>query len=79
VLVVLIVALLITYPWFILTIGTLAYLAALPFGWLSYRRYAQRTRESRPEPLPAAAHDAPPLAPNVGRQTGSEDRPPRLN
>jgi CDP-diacylglycerol--serine O-phosphatidyltransferase len=79
VVVVLIVALLIAYPWFMLTIGTLAYLAGLPFGWLSYRRYQRRSRESRPEPVPATAHDAPPLAPNAGRPTGSEDRPPRLN
>jgi CDP-diacylglycerol--serine O-phosphatidyltransferase len=78
VVVVLIVALLIAYPWFMLTIGTLAYLAGLPFGWLSYRRYQRRSREGRPEP-PATAHDAPPLAPNVVRPTGSEDRPPRLN
>ena len=34
---VLFVALLIAYPWVILTTGTLAYLASLPFGWLSYR------------------------------------------
>src|SRR5580692_10193326 len=33
--VVLFFALLISYPWEVLTIGTLAYLASLPFGWLS--------------------------------------------
>ena len=40
---VLFVALLIAYPWIILTVGTLCYLASLPFGWLSYRGY-ERTR-----------------------------------
>lgn len=40
ILVVLFVALLISYPWAVLTVGTLAYLAALPFSVLSYRRLA---------------------------------------
>src|SRR5271167_3111797 len=47
---VLFVALLIAYPWIILTAGTLAYLVSLPFGWLSYRRYERRARESKAEP-----------------------------
>ncbi|HET7681046.1 MAG TPA: phosphatidylcholine/phosphatidylserine synthase [Xanthobacteraceae bacterium] len=33
-------ALLISYPWEVLTVGTLVYLALLPFGWMSYRRRA---------------------------------------
>src|SRR4029079_12856481 len=32
-------ALLIAYPWMVLTIGTLTYLAALPFGLITYRKY----------------------------------------
>ena len=44
---VLFVALLIAYPWVILTAGTLAYLASLPFGWLSYRAYERRSRKRR--------------------------------
>src|SRR6202044_3886805 len=47
VLVVLAIALLIAYPWVLLTAGTLAYLASLPFGWLSYRGYERRSRESK--------------------------------
>ena len=53
---VLFIALLIAYPWIILTAGTLAYLGALPFGYLSYRGYERRTRESRGEA--ALAHGA---------------------
>ena len=75
---VLFVALLIAYPWIILTAGTLAYLGGLPFGYLSYRRYEQRSRESRAE--------APPASPQVAATTVSivpaadnEDRPSRLN
>src|SRR5579864_4210237 len=45
VVVVLFFALLFAYPWEILTVGTLAYLAALPFGWLSYRGYERRAAE----------------------------------
>src|SRR5437870_6523090 len=40
--VVLFFALLISYPWWVLTIGTVAYLASLPFGWLSYRDYQRK-------------------------------------
>jgi CDP-diacylglycerol---serine O-phosphatidyltransferase len=35
-------ALLIAYPWGVLTIGTVAYLVCLPFGWLSHRGYVRR-------------------------------------
>src|ERR1700729_4076501 len=55
ILLVLFVALLIAYPWIILTIGTLCYLASLPFGWVSYRRYEQRAREGRAEASTTAA------------------------
>jgi len=35
-------ALLIAYPWVVLTISALTYLASLPFGWLSHRGYVRR-------------------------------------
>ncbi len=44
--VVLFFAVLIAYPWEVLTIGTLAYLASLPFGWLSHRDYVRRDAEA---------------------------------
>ena len=40
--VVLFFALLIAYPWAVLSIGTLIYLASLPVGWLSHRGYVRR-------------------------------------
>ena len=40
--VVVFVALLIAYPWVVLTISALTYLASLPFGWLSHRGYVRR-------------------------------------
>jgi CDP-diacylglycerol--serine O-phosphatidyltransferase len=42
VVVVLFFAVLIAYPWPVLTVGTLAYLAGLPFGWMSYRDHARK-------------------------------------
>jgi len=35
-------ALLISYPWEVLTIAAVLYLVSLPFGWLSYREHARR-------------------------------------
>ena len=71
-------SLLIAYPWEILTAGTLAYLATLPFGWLSYRGYERRSAESRPEPQPPAMQ-SPPLAAGAIHPADDENRPPRLN
>jgi CDP-diacylglycerol--serine O-phosphatidyltransferase len=50
VLVVLFVALLIGYPWWVLSIGTVVYLAALPFGVHSYRRLARAEDAARAQP-----------------------------
>jgi CDP-diacylglycerol---serine O-phosphatidyltransferase len=73
-------ALLIAYPWVILTAGTLAYLTSLPFGWLSYRAYQRRSREGKAEAAPAAATQAQPVAASiVPSQDEDEDRPSRLN
>src|SRR6202162_4062063 len=35
-------ALLISYPWEVLTVGTLTYLSCLPLGWLSHRQYRRQ-------------------------------------
>jgi CDP-diacylglycerol--serine O-phosphatidyltransferase len=74
------VALLIAYPWVLLTAGTLAYLVSLPFGWLSYRGYEQRSRESKVEAATqAAAAPSTPAAPGIARSAENEERPSRLN
>ncbi len=78
-LVVLFFALLISYPWPVLTLGTLAYLGALPFGWASYRKL---------EEAAGAAADTDPAAPPAetpgrtvppSRDRGDGGRPARLN
>jgi CDP-diacylglycerol--serine O-phosphatidyltransferase len=79
VLVVLFFALLIAYPWELLTAGTLAFLASLPFGWMSYRGYERRSREGHAE---AAAPVAPPLVASrlrSGDDNDNDERSSRLN
>jgi CDP-diacylglycerol--serine O-phosphatidyltransferase len=75
---VLFIALLIAYPWIILTAGTLAYLGALPFGYLSYRRYERRSRESRSEAALTAPESAGATV-SIVPAADNEDRPSRLN
>jgi CDP-diacylglycerol---serine O-phosphatidyltransferase len=77
ILLVLFVALLIAYPWIILTIGTLCYLASLPLGWVSYRAYEQRAREGRAEAPAGAAAPANPAS--RLKLNDDEERPSRLN
>ena len=79
VLVVLFIAVLIAYPWIILTTGTLAYLVSLPFGYLSYRRYERRSRETKGEAAAAAGPQPAPVAVSIVPGTDNEDRPSRLN
>lgn len=79
ILVVLCVALLIAYPWILLTAGTLVYLAGLPFGWVSYRGYERRSRDSKAETASASNAPPAPRAATLIRPAGSEDRPSRLN
>jgi CDP-diacylglycerol--serine O-phosphatidyltransferase len=77
-LVILSVALLISYPWALLTAATLAYLVGLPFGYLSYRGYEQRSREAKSEAVSAAASQSA-SGTGVLRSSDNEDRPSRLN
>jgi CDP-diacylglycerol---serine O-phosphatidyltransferase len=87
VLVVLFFSLLLSYPWEVLTICTLLYLASLPLGWLSYREHARAEARSATQADPGArtatATNDQLLAPPQG-STSSEDetdvdRPARLN
>jgi CDP-diacylglycerol--serine O-phosphatidyltransferase len=72
-----VIILLIAYPWIILTIGTLCYLASLPCGWVSYRSYEERARQGKAEAPATAASQ--PNAPNRLQLSDDEERPPRLN
>jgi CDP-diacylglycerol--serine O-phosphatidyltransferase len=80
VVVVLVVALLISYPWMVLTLGTLAYLASLPFGWLSYRKleHAATQGASSAQAVPAVPEPATSVLPPRS-DPAEADRPTRLN
>ena len=81
--VVLFFALLISYPWPVLTIGTVIYLASLPFGALSYREYQRKDAAAGVQtaaPAPAAREQSS-SSPGSSRpdHPPDPDRPARLN
>jgi CDP-diacylglycerol---serine O-phosphatidyltransferase len=75
VVVVLFFALLISYPWAVLTIGSVAYLGCLPFGWLAYRNYQRKDAEAA---AAFVADEAPVTMPGKTADPDNE-RPARLN
>jgi CDP-diacylglycerol---serine O-phosphatidyltransferase len=75
-------ALLIAYPWFVLTVGTLLYLASLPLGVISYRNYQRKDAAAAQAAVagPAAvASDTAPLSPTHLEHPPQPGRPARLN
>jgi CDP-diacylglycerol--serine O-phosphatidyltransferase len=87
VVVVLFFALLISYPWEVLTVGAVAYLVLLPLGALSYRNYQRKDEEEAKaagvsvEASAAPAGEPPLPGTEAGHQDASsgDDRPVRLN
>jgi CDP-diacylglycerol---serine O-phosphatidyltransferase len=92
VMVVLFFALLISYPWVVLTIGTVCYLASLPVGYLSYRRHQRKDAagaSAAAASASASAHtrshkEVPSLPPRQDDHPPDQDdhppdRPARLN
>jgi len=78
VLVVLFFALLIAYPWWVLSIGTVAYLVSLPFGWLSYQDHRRKDTEAASTAAPPQAQEEPAPVPPLHTPDDAE-RPTRLN
>jgi len=75
---VLLIALLISYPWELLSVVSLAYLVLLPLGWFSYRRYQEADAAARVTAAAAATSDHPAAsAPPV--RDPDDERPARLN
>ena len=73
-------ALLISYPWVVLTVGTLAYLGCLPFGWLSYREYERKDAAAVAAAAAAATAAEAPMAPgHISADDSDHERPARLN
>src|ERR1700733_6969079 len=88
--VVLFFAMLISYPFEVLTVGTVLYLGCLPWGWVSYRGYVRRDAAAQEATVQDAAvqvetkgADRPPVTPSpdrpaaVVRFEASGERPPR--
>jgi CDP-diacylglycerol--serine O-phosphatidyltransferase len=77
VLVIFVIALLIGYPWHVLSAGTILFLCSLPLGWRSYREYERRAAQ-----VTATASTAPtqpvPFTPPAAEAT-QDNRPQRLN
>jgi len=74
------IALLIGYPWHILSVGSVLYLLSLPAGWKSYRDHARKLAASAAAPSAnvAPAGPASPFAPVVS-EADEDERPTRLN
>ena len=86
--VVLFFALLISYPWVVLTIGTVCFLASLPLGYLSYRKHERKDAAAAASVTPSAAHpgapapppsEVAPLSPGHSEHPADPGRPARLN
>jgi CDP-diacylglycerol--serine O-phosphatidyltransferase len=82
--VVLFFALLVAYPWVVLTIGTVLYLASLPLGWMSYREYQRKdaaaVAESRSRGSEHRTSERVQSSPTPGHmEQPRSDRPSRLN
>ena len=77
VLVVLFTALLIAYPWWVLSIGTIAYLACLPLGWVSYKEYQRKDAMTAAQATEASDVPAPDALPPGAAE--DHERPARLN
>jgi len=73
------IALLIGYPWHILSAGSVLYLLSLPAGWKSYRDHQRAAAAQAVTPADATpSNPAPPLA-SVVSESQQDDRPARLN
>src|SRR5204862_6688614 len=57
---VLFIALLISYPWELLSVGTVAYIACLPLGWWSYQKYKRADAALAAAPLAGGDHPVEP-------------------
>ena len=71
------IALLVGYPWHILSAGSVLYLLSLPAGWKAYRDEARKA--AVPAVIPADAPADPAPYPSGVSDKDQDDRPTRLN
>ncbi len=79
VLVILFIAILISYPWQLLTVGSLMYLFSLPVGWMAYREQERRYLAANAAAAAPAEVSEPNPPYSASGSEPSDDRPPRLN
>jgi CDP-diacylglycerol--serine O-phosphatidyltransferase len=72
------IALLVSYPWYLLTAGTIVYLALLPLGWFSRQRYLEADAAALKARTSVAA-DGTQMAPPAPPAEHDDERPVRLN
>jgi CDP-diacylglycerol--serine O-phosphatidyltransferase len=73
------IALLVSYPWYLLTAGTIVYLALLPLGWFSRQRFLEADAESlraKTSVVTQSTQVEPPAPPPPEH---GDERPVRLN
>ena len=75
------IALLVSYPWYILSVATVVYLLTLPWGWKSYRDHERNAAAQAPATVDAAAPAGGPAPafPAAPAEAERDDRPTRLN
>jgi CDP-diacylglycerol--serine O-phosphatidyltransferase len=75
------IALLIGYPWVILSTLTVLYLLSLPLGWKSYRDHERKAAAAQAVPPAEPAPPSTPVPPfaSTGAESEQGDRPARLN
>ncbi len=73
------IALLIAYPWHVLSIGTVLYLLALPLGYKSYRDQARALETAAPAEGEVSSPPSAPTLANLSEPPQDDDRPGRLH
>jgi CDP-diacylglycerol--serine O-phosphatidyltransferase len=73
------IALLIGYPWYILSVCTVLYLLSLPVGWKSYRDHERKAAAQAVTHAPVAPSDPAPPFVTPAADAQQDDRPARLN
>ena len=73
------IALLIGYPWYILSVGSVIYLGSLPAGWKSYRDHARRYAAQSAASAAGMSSQPPSSHPSSMPESAQDNRPARLN
>jgi len=73
------IALLIGYPWYILSVGTVLYLLSLPVGWKSYRNQQKKAAAQGATPADIVPPESAQTYVSKVTETQQDNRPARLN